>query len=80
METKVQEREAKAAALSELSGDTLEKQFKSFEGKGDVDMELLALKQSMGKAEVPKLVVKEPSLIEMAPKAKEEEAVERRGS
>lgn len=63
METKVQEREAKAAALAEIGGDQLDKQFKSFEGKADIDMELLALKQSMG-LEQPKLTVKEPILIE----------------
>ena len=65
METKVQEREARAAALSEISGDTLEKQFKNLEHKTDVDMELLALKQKMGKAESPKLSIKEPALLEM---------------
>ena len=62
METKVQEREAKAAALAELSTDSLDKQFKNFEGKSDIDMELLALKQSMGKDN--KISVKEPVLIE----------------
>src|SRR5271168_712594 len=40
MENKVQEREAKAAALGEIGMDNLDKQFKSFEGKSDVDMEL----------------------------------------
>lgn len=44
METKIQERENQAAAMGELSGDTLEKQFKSFEGQSDIEMELLALK------------------------------------
>ena len=47
METKIQERENQAAALGELSGDSLEKQFKSFEGQSDVEMELMALKGSM---------------------------------
>jgi phage shock protein A len=67
METKVQEREAKAQALSELSTDSLDKQFRNFEGKTDIDMELLALKQSMGVpgAEPAKLVVKEPVMLEM---------------
>jgi phage shock protein A len=67
METKVQEREAKAAALNELSTDSLDKQFRNFEGKSDIDMELLALKQSMGVpgAEPAKLVVKEPVMLEM---------------
>jgi phage shock protein A len=69
METKVQEREARAAALSEMSGDSLEKQFKNFEGKSDVDMELLALKQSLGKSESPKLTVKDPMMIEMHEKS-----------
>ncbi len=64
MENKVQEREAKAAALSELGTDTLDKQFKTFEGKTDIDSELAQLKQSMG-MEPTKLVVKEPALIEM---------------
>lgn len=62
METKVQEREARAQALGELSGDSLEKQFKNFEGKSDIEMELLALKGQMGKpAEDPKLIVKDNS-------------------
>jgi phage shock protein A len=67
METKVQEREAKAAALNELSTDSLDKQFRNFEGKSDIDMELLALKQSMGVpgGEPAKLVVKEPVMLEM---------------
>ncbi len=64
METKVQEKEARAAALSELSSDSLEKQFKNFEGKTDVDLELLALKQSMG-MEKPKLVVDNPKMLEL---------------
>jgi len=68
METKVQEREARAAALSEISGDSLEKQFKNLEHKTDVDDELLALKQKMGKIESPKLSMKEPALIELKDK------------
>jgi phage shock protein A len=64
METKVQEREAKAAALGELGGDQLDKQFKSFEGKADIDSELLALKNQMGVGPA-KITVKEPVLIEM---------------
>ena len=65
METKVQEKEARAAALSDLSSDSLEKQFKNFEGKSDVDMELLALKQSMGmEKSTPKLVVDNPKMLE----------------
>ncbi|HEY9677624.1 MAG TPA: PspA/IM30 family protein [Drouetiella sp.] len=63
METKVLEREARAQALSEISGDQLEKQFKNFEHKTDVDMELLALKQSMGMKDNT-ISVKEPVLIE----------------
>jgi phage shock protein A len=67
METKVQEREARAAALGELGSDTLEKQFKNLEGHTDIDMELLALKQSLGKADnSPKLTVsKDPMLLGM---------------
>ena len=58
METKVLEREARAAALGELGTDQLDKQFRNFEGKTDIEMELLALKGSMGKStEQPKLVV-----------------------
>lgn len=76
METKVQEREAKAAALAELGTDQLDKQFRNFEGKTDIEMELLALKGSMGKStDAPKLVVKEPALIE-ANKDKSEDAVD----
>lgn len=65
METKVAEKEARAAALAELSGDQLDKQFKNFEGKTDIEMELLALKGQMGKSDQPKLTVKEPALIEI---------------
>lgn len=67
METKVQEREARAAALAELSGDSLEKAFKTYEGKSDIEMELLALKGQMGKADGPKLIVEspEPMLLEV---------------
>jgi phage shock protein A len=64
METKVLEKEARAAALSDLGTDSLEKQFKNFEGKSDVDMELLALKQSMGIDKTPKLVVDNPKMLE----------------
>jgi phage shock protein A len=82
METKVQEREARAAALSEMGTDSLEKQFKNLQGTSDIDMELLALKQSMGKASdnQPKLTVtKDPLLVEMekshsVPKEEEIEA------
>lgn len=49
MENKVAEKEARAAALAELGGDSLEKKFKSFEGQADIEMELLALKGNMGK-------------------------------
>jgi phage shock protein A len=72
METRVQEREARASALAEVGGDQLEKQFKGIETKGDVDSELLALKQSMGKADQPKLIVREPQLIE----AKESDTID----
>jgi hypothetical protein len=75
MESKVQEREARAAALGEISGDSLEKQFKNLEHNTDVDMELLALKQQMGKAEAPKLTVREPALLELNDKVKDEDEV-----
>ena len=44
MEQKVSERESKAAALSEIAGDQLDKKFKSFEGQVDIEAELMALK------------------------------------
>ncbi len=47
MENKVQEREAKAAALSEMGTDTLEKKFKGIETKTDVDDELIGIKRSI---------------------------------
>lgn len=71
METRVQEREAKAAALSDLGGDTLDKQFKTYEGNSNVESELAALKQSMGMAP-PKIVVDEPVLLERNDRKKEE--------
>ncbi|MBN9394451.1 MAG: PspA/IM30 family protein [Candidatus Melainabacteria bacterium] len=49
MEQKIQDKEARSAALAELSGDSLEKQFKNFEGQADLEMELMALKGSLGK-------------------------------
>lgn len=63
MENKVQEREAKAAALADMGMDSLDKQFKNYEGKTNVDQELLALKDQLGMG-TPKLVVKEPILLE----------------
>ncbi|MCA9805993.1 MAG: PspA/IM30 family protein [Cyanobacteria bacterium HKST-UBA02] len=51
MENKVAEKEARAAALAEIGKDSLEDKFRSFEGQADIEMELLALKGDMGKAE-----------------------------
>lgn len=66
MEQKVNEREAKAAALQDLGSDQLDKQFKSFEGQSDIEAELAALK---GLSSSPKIVMeteaKEPILIEV---------------
>lgn len=59
METKVAEKEARAAALAELGTDSLEKKFKSFEGQADIEMELLALKGNMGKDGGAKLITNE---------------------
>jgi phage shock protein A len=78
METKVQEREARAAALSELGSDSLEKQFKNLDAKTDVDLELLALKQQMGKApSTPNLIVEDkPKMLELNHKLDHADAVE----
>lgn len=59
METKVAEKEARALALQELGGDSLEKQFKSFEGQTDLELQLLELKHQMGKGDDPKLITAE---------------------
>lgn len=59
METKVAEKEARALALQELGGDSLEKQFKSFEGQTDLELQLMELKQSMGKGEDLKMLTAE---------------------
>jgi phage shock protein A len=72
METKVSEREAKAAALHEMASGTLEGQFKTFEGQADVEAELNALKGQFGKPveskiDTPTKIVieeKEPVLLE----------------
>lgn len=67
MEQKVSEREAKAAALSELNSDQLDKKFKSFEGQVDIEAELMALKAgSTGgqKLITNQNVAKEPVLVE----------------
>ena len=69
MDQKVSEKESRAAAMAELSGDQLDKKFKSFEGHVDIESELMALKGSVPNAQ-PKLIVdsdkkaKEPVLIE----------------
>lgn len=78
MEQKVAEREAKAAALSELGSDQLEQKFKSFEGQTDIEAELLSLKVQAGKAPAPKLVVSkdEPVLIEVKDQGESVEAQE----
>jgi phage shock protein A len=73
MENKVQEREAQAAALSEMSVDSLDKQFKTFEGKSDLDAELAALKGQLGVGQ-PKLITgkaKEPLMLEAEEKQPE---------
>jgi phage shock protein A len=49
MERKVEEKEATAAALTDLNGDSLEAEFKKLESTSDVDDELAALKAKMGK-------------------------------
>ncbi len=72
METKVSEREAKAAALHEMANDNLDSKFKSFEGQADVEAELNALKGQFGKPveskiDTPTKIVieeKEPVLLE----------------
>jgi phage shock protein A len=65
METKVQEREAKAAALADMGSDTLEQKFKGIETSTDVDAELLALKNQLGVGGTKLLVkAKEPLLLE----------------
>ncbi|MEO0307311.1 MAG: PspA/IM30 family protein, partial [Gloeomargarita sp. GMQP_bins_120] len=48
MEEKVLIQEAKAQAVGELAGDTLEEQFKLLEGNTDLEAELQALKAQMG--------------------------------
>ncbi len=76
METKVAEKEARAAALAELGSDSLEKKFKNFEGQADIEMELMALKGNMGKDSGAKLITQnreeEPILLEV----KDEDEIE----
>lgn len=65
METKVQEREAKAAALTDMAQDTLENKFKGIEVNSDVDTELSALKEQLGMGSSKLLIKeKEPLLLE----------------
>jgi phage shock protein A len=81
MEQKVSEKESKAAALSELSSDTLEKKFNSYEGQVDIEAELMALKGNVG-GNAPKLIVdqdkkvKEPVLIEAEHQAGASDSIE----
>jgi phage shock protein A len=63
METKVEEKEARAAALAELSGDNLEKQFKNIETKSDIDGDLAALKDELGMG-ATRIEIREPVLLE----------------
>lgn len=72
MEQKVVEREAKAAALQELGGDTLDKKFKDFEGQVDIEAELMALKGTMGG---PKLIVDNQDKVKEPVRAKQDESL-----
>ncbi len=63
MEQKIEEREARAAALGELAGDQLEKQFKNIQTTSSVEADLAALKGELGIAGT-KIEIKEPVLIE----------------
>lgn len=72
MEQKVVEREAKAAALQELGGDTLDKKFKDFEGQVDIEAELMALKGTMGG---PKLIVDNQEKVKEPVHAKQDESL-----
>ncbi len=75
METKVAEKEARAQALAEIAGDSLEKQFRSFEGQADIEMELLELKGQMGKEDSSRLITQDkssgPMLLEIGEDAQE---------
>lgn len=51
MENKIQEKEARAMALSDLSSDQLEQKFKSFEGQSSIEAELAALKGQAGQGD-----------------------------
>ncbi len=70
METKVEEKEARAAALAELSGDNLEKQFKNIETKSDINDDLAALKNELGMGGT-RIEIKEPILLEEHKKSTE---------
>jgi phage shock protein A len=61
MEQKVNEREAKASALSELGSDQLEQKFKSFEGSSDIEAELAALKGQSSPQSGTKFIVEDKS-------------------
>jgi len=63
METKVEEKEARAAALAELGGDQLERQFKNIERTTDLDADLAALKDELAMGGT-KIEIKEPILLE----------------
>ena len=81
MEQKVSEKESKAAALSELGADTLDKKFSNFEGQVDIEAELRALKGG-APANQTKLIVdqdqkvKEPVLMEADHQASGGDSVE----
>lgn len=63
MEEKVQERLAKAEAIAELSGDSLEKHFKSIEGRTNIESDLAALRDELGLGPT-RIEIKEPILLE----------------
>ncbi len=62
MENKVLEKELKAQALAEIASDDLDKQFKNYEGRSDIETELLALKKQVSND--PSITIKEPELLE----------------
>ncbi len=62
MENKVLEKELKAQALAEIASDDLDKQFKNYEGRSDIENELLELKKQVS-SDIA-ITVKEPQLLE----------------
>ncbi len=64
MEEKVQEREARVAALTQMNNNDLDTKFRKLEGSSDMDADLAKLKNELGMGGPTKITIKDPVLLE----------------